>query len=82
VRAESLSMNGYACIFHQVLIGEIEVRHRVERIHVHPHDLVVLSIRKLSVMVELIERCPPSGLATFIITSACRAIYTSGRPKT
>src|SRR5262245_6380180 len=25
---------------------------------------------------------PPSGRATFVITSACRVVYTSGRPKT
>ena len=70
---------------HDRLGGQVDIRERIERVHVHANDLVVLGIREFTVLVELVESVHARsllGLATFVCASACVAMYTSGRPKT
>jgi len=45
---------------HDRLSAQVELRQRVERVHVHPDDLVVFGIGKVAVVIELIDRRAPS----------------------
>ena len=45
---------------HDRLGAEIDIGQRIQRVHVHPDDLVVLGVGELAVIVELVERCPPT----------------------
>ena len=45
---------------HDRLGGDVDVGERVQGVDVHPDDLVVLGVGELAVVVELVERRPPT----------------------